>query len=113
MNIFLTVSETNDLLLQHKLERDKCVGDRIKVILLTDEEWHLELIARALFIDDSTVRRHLNSYRNENRLTPDHKGSEAILIPKNHNPYRNTSRKPTISRFRTFKSMSVIHTIRI
>ena len=81
MKIFLTVSERNDLLVRHKLERDKRVGDRMKVILLADEGWHPELIARALFIDDSTERRHLNAYREENRLTPDHKGSEAILTP--------------------------------
>lgn len=81
MKIFLTVLERNDLLVRHKLERDKRVGDRMKVILLADEGWHPELIARALFIDDSTVRRHLNAYRDENRLTPDHKGSEAILTP--------------------------------
>lgn len=79
MNKFLTNSERKDLLIQHKKERDKRIADRIKVVLLYDDGWTSEMIARALFIDDSTIRRHLHDYRDENRLAPDHKGSEPIL----------------------------------
>lgn len=79
MNKFLSPSERNALLIKHKFERDKHIGDRIKVVLLADEGWHSELIAKALFIDSSTVRRHLNAYKNEKKLTADHKGSEPLL----------------------------------
>ena len=64
---------------QHKKERDKRVADRIKVVLLTDDGWTIDEIRRALFIDDGTVRRHLDIYKEEHRLKPNHKGSDPLL----------------------------------
>ena len=79
MNKILTKEERSKLLLQHKTERDKRIADRIKVVLLSDDNWSAESIAEALFIDDATVRRHLNSYKEEQRIELNHKGSEPLL----------------------------------
>ena len=79
MNKILTKEERSKLLLQHKTERDKRIADRIKVVLLSDDNWSAESIAEALFIDDATVRRHLNSYKEEERIELNHKGSEPFL----------------------------------
>jgi transposase len=79
MDKILTNEERSKLLVQHKTERDKRIADRIKVVLLSDDNWSAEAIARALFIDDATVRRHLNSYKEEQRLKLNYKGSEPLL----------------------------------
>lgn len=75
----LTEQERSKLLIQHKTERDKRIADRIKVVLWSDDDWSAEAIAKALFIDDTTVRRHLNLYNEEQRINPDHKGSKPLL----------------------------------
>jgi len=49
------------------------------VILLSDDDWNAEAIAKTLFIDDATVRRHLNLYNEEQRITPNNKGSAPLL----------------------------------
>ena len=79
MDKILTKEERSKLLVQHKTERDKRIADRIKVVLLSDDNWSAEAIARALFIDDATVRRHLNSYKEEQGLKLNYKGSEPLL----------------------------------
>lgn len=79
MNKFLPPSERSELILRHKLERDKRVCDRIKVILWSDEGLSAEIIAKLLFIDDSTVRRYLNEFKENKKLEPNHKGSEPKL----------------------------------
>ena len=45
----LSPSERAALLLQHKQERDGRVKDRIKVVLLRDDDWSYASIAEALF----------------------------------------------------------------
>lgn len=75
----LTEQERSKLLIQHRTERDKRIADRIKVVLLSDDDWSAEAIAKALFIDDATVRRHLNLYNEEKRIKPCNKGSEPLL----------------------------------
>jgi hypothetical protein len=78
-NKILTDDERSSLLKRHKQERDKRIADRIKVVLLVDDGWLFFQIAKALFLDESTVRGHFDIYQQENRLTLDHKGSEPIL----------------------------------
>lgn len=75
----LTEQERSRLLIEHKTGRDKRIADRLKVILWSDEGWSAEAIARALFIDDATVRRHLNSYKEERKVKLNYKGSEPLL----------------------------------
>ena len=50
--IFLTEREREQLRLQHKRERDKRICDRIKAILLYDEGWTPQQIAKVLLITD-------------------------------------------------------------
>jgi transposase len=75
----LTEQERSKLLIEHRTVRDKRIADRLKVILWSDEGWSAEAIARALFIDDATVRRHLNLYKEERRVKLNYKGSEPLL----------------------------------
>ena len=56
---FLSEAERDTLLAQNKKERDKRIADRIKVALLYDDSWTIDKIAKALFIDASTIFRHL------------------------------------------------------
>jgi transposase len=79
MGNILTEAERTKLLSHHRLEKDKRVADRIKVVLLFDTGWSADKISAALFLDDSTIRRHLSVYEDEKRLKGNHKGSEPIL----------------------------------
>ncbi len=60
---FLTLHERDQLRLQHKQERDKRVCDRIKAILLYDEGWTSQQIAKVLLVSDQAVRDHVHDYQ--------------------------------------------------
>lgn len=79
---FLTELEREQLKRQHKQERDKRICDRIKAILLSDEGWSAEEIARVLLISDQAVRNHLEDYKASNKLKPNSGGSEEKLNKK-------------------------------
>ena len=61
----LSESERSDLIVRHKVERDKRIADRIKAVLLYDDGWTPPKIASALFIDENTVRDHLKLYQED------------------------------------------------
>jgi transposase len=82
MGYVLDNKKRQELLQQHKKERDSTIADRIKVVLLMDDGWSYEKIAKALFISEISVRRHFTQYTQENILKPCHKGSEPILDEK-------------------------------
>lgn len=67
------------LLLQHKKERDKRVADRIKAVLLRDDDWSLRAIAEALFLTEEGVRQHLLDYAASGKLKPENGGSSGFL----------------------------------
>jgi transposase len=75
----LTTNQRSSLLVKHKKERDKRTADRIKVILLYDDGWTFNEIAKALFIDETTARRHFDDYYEKNKIHPNHKGSKPLL----------------------------------
>lgn len=79
MSRILTDADRASLLRRHKKERDKRIADRLKVVLLIDDGWSFNQISKILFLDESTVRDHFEIYVQENRLTPNHKGSEPAL----------------------------------
>src|SRR5690242_11219473 len=60
---FLSTQERDQLKHQHKRERDKRVCDRIKAILLYDEGWSSQQIAKVLLITDQAVRNHIEEYK--------------------------------------------------
>ena len=68
---FLTEQERAQLKLQHKQERDKRVCDRIKAILLYDEGWSPQQIAKILLISDQAVRDQVDEYKASNKLKPE------------------------------------------
>ena len=82
MQKFLTVTQRSSLKLAHRRERDRKVGDRMKVVLLADQGESLAVIAKFLFIDEQTARRHLQDYFDEEKLGGSSGGSVGKLSPK-------------------------------
>src|SRR5215468_5740156 len=76
---FLNENERTELKAQHKQERDKRVCDRIKAILLYDEGWTPQQIAKVLLISDQAVRDQVYEYRTFGKLKPENGGSEEKL----------------------------------
>ena len=62
---FLTKREKDLLISQHKCEHEGKYRDRIKSIVLLDEGWPYEQIAKALLIDHKTIRRNYEIYTKE------------------------------------------------
>src|SRR5271170_122605 len=75
----LSPEDRERLLKQHKKERDKRIADRIKAVLLRDDDWSLRAIAEALFLTEEGVRQHLLDYGASGKLKPDNGGSEGFL----------------------------------
>jgi transposase len=75
----LNEAERANLIVSHKKERDGRVRDRIKAVLLYDDGWTPPKIAKALFTDEGTIRRHLNTYHEEKELNLKYKGSRPKL----------------------------------
>ena len=67
------------LLRKHKQERDGRLKDRIKVVLLHDDDWSYASIAEALFLSDEGVRQQLKDYETSGKLKPENGGSESLL----------------------------------
>src|SRR5437868_6219839 len=82
MKNFLSNSERNRLILQHKRERDKRICDRIKAVLLYDKGWTLMQIAEALLLSDDAIRQHIKEYRESQKLIPESGGSVEKLTPE-------------------------------
>lgn len=76
---FLNDHERMQLKIQHKHERDGRVRDRIKAVLLTNEGWTPQQIAKVLLISDQAVREHVHEYKLSKKLKPDSGGSEEKL----------------------------------
>ena len=65
MQNFLTPDEQMILKEAHLAAREKRHADRIKTILLLNDGWRYEQIAKALLLDDATLRRYLKLYQDE------------------------------------------------
>lgn len=78
----LSSSEKLRLRQLHRQERDGRTRDRIKAVLAYDEGYTYTEIARILLIDDETVRRHIQDYCNENKLSIESGGSDSKLNEK-------------------------------
>lgn len=53
--------------------------DRIRCVLLVADGWTVAMIARSQLIDETTVRRHLNDWLNDEKLKPENGGSQSHL----------------------------------
>lgn len=67
------------LIKQHKSERDGRIRDRIKAVLMYDNDYSYTEIAEALLVDDETVRRHVEDYLDAEKLVPENGGSDSKL----------------------------------
>jgi transposase len=79
MGCILNDQDRENLLKIHKKERDSTVADRMKIVLLLDDGWDFEEIAKALFLDETTVRKNFRDYEAQKRFKSNHKGSVKIL----------------------------------
>lgn len=72
-------TERNELMLQHKAERDKRVCDRIKAVLMYDDGYVLEEIAKVLLLSHEGIRKHLIDYHKQEKLHTDNGGNYSKL----------------------------------
>jgi transposase len=64
MSNFLTEKQILELIMQHR-HTDRKTADKIKAILMVDKGYSFEEIAQVLLVDDSTIRRWLQVYRDK------------------------------------------------
>ena len=79
MRNFLNILEREKLISQHRKEKDRRTGDRIKAILMSDSGWTFKDIAKALLLDQETISRHVKEYIEEQKLSIKTGGSESKL----------------------------------
>lgn len=76
---FLNSSQRSFLKSAHRMERDRKIGDRMKVVLLADQGESFAEIAKFLFIDEQTARRHLKDYFDNDKTGGSSGGSQGKL----------------------------------
>jgi len=59
----LSKEQRQALRLRHRLTKNRKQADRIKTILMLDDGWSFEEVAKALLMDDSTVRDYDKQYK--------------------------------------------------
>ena len=79
MNVELSPDQKRALEAQHRKCRDRRVCDRIRCVLLSAEGWSASMIAKSQLIDETTVRRHLHDWLNDEKLKPENGGSDSHL----------------------------------
>jgi len=80
MGKILTLKQRDQLKSRHRVARDKRLCDRIKAVLAFDDGYSYSEIAHILLLDDETIRRHVNDYLEEKKLSPSNGGSDGKLI---------------------------------
>jgi len=63
MRNFLSENEKQELRKAHKRAKNKKEADKIKAIVLLNDDWSYEQIAQALLLNDSTIRRYFENYQ--------------------------------------------------
>lgn len=80
--IVLTADQKEALETRHKKSCGKRESDRIKAVLLRDENWSTPMISQALRIHETSVVRYIDDYLTNEKLTVNSGGSEGYLNPK-------------------------------
>lgn len=96
MGKLLSNSERNELLQELKIEGQRRYADRIRVILLLDQEWTYKKIAEALFLDEGTIANYRKRYVNggiEELINDHYQGKRSTLNPKDLNILTNDLRQ--------------------
>ncbi|MDR2464170.1 MAG: helix-turn-helix domain-containing protein [Holosporales bacterium] len=79
---FLTDTERRALKVWHRKEKDRRLAGRLKVVLHADKGWTYRDIAEALFLEEETVRKHVDEFKTVGKLEHIHGGgSESKLSP--------------------------------
>ncbi|MFZ1592973.1 MAG: IS630 family transposase [Chitinophagales bacterium] len=79
MKKFLNGDEREQLITQHRKEKNGRTRDRIKAVLMSDTGWTFKDIAEALLIDEETISRHIKEYIESKKLSISTGGSEGKL----------------------------------
>lgn len=79
MQGFLTDENRVALRTQHRQEKNRRTADRIKAVLLSDKGWTYRQISEALLIDEQTISRHVDEYKDNQKLTVSSGGSMSKL----------------------------------
>lgn len=66
----------------HKNEKNSKIKDRIKAILLINQGYSYKEVANFLFVDHDTIRRHVNKFMENEKLSNDCKGRISKLTPQ-------------------------------
>jgi transposase len=82
MNIQLIAELKYALELRHSKVHDGYERDRIKAVLLSSKGWTITKIAQALLVHESTISRHIRDFIDEQKLTPENRGSTSYLSEK-------------------------------
>ncbi|MGC8483915.1 MAG: IS630 family transposase [Thermodesulfobium sp.] len=75
----LTQQERERLIASHRKERDRKVCDRIKAVLLRDQGYSTQEIAKILLLDEETIRRHIQDYFLKSKLAAENGGGQSYL----------------------------------
>lgn len=75
----LTPSERQYLINGHRMSSNARTRDRIKAVLAYDDGYSYSEIAKILLLDDETIRRHVNDYFSNNKISPENGGSKSNL----------------------------------
>ncbi|AYY05486.1 IS630 family transposase [Enterobacter roggenkampii] len=79
MKIELTAKQKIALEALQRQSRDPHVRDRVRCVLLSSEGWSPPTIAQSQRIHETTVRRHLHYWLNDEKLKPENGGSDSHL----------------------------------
>lgn len=82
---FLEIEERANLLVELKVEKNRKHADRIRVILLLDDDWTYKKICEAYFIDETTIANWRKRYKDGGlkRLFNDmYKAKNSMLSPE-------------------------------
>lgn len=85
MKNFLNDSQVKELRKEHRKIRQRNEADRIKSILLLNDGYNYEQIAKILLLDDSTIRRYISIYEKEGLkglMLNNYKGGTSLLSQK-------------------------------
>ena len=66
----------------HNKTHNARTRDRLKAILLYDEGWSFEDIAEVVYKNKRTVRRHIEDYHQNKKITSNNGGSKSRLDEK-------------------------------
>ncbi|HBM16411.1 MAG TPA: hypothetical protein DD381_08745 [Lentisphaeria bacterium] len=59
---FLSLNQRAEIIAEHRYEKNASQADRLKAMLLLDDGYTFEQIAKLLLLDDQTIRNYLNNF---------------------------------------------------